>query len=184
MKTSISDLNGADIHVILMVGFAFDSSTAKTAFQNQYKEVPDSWYQILLGLSVLATLSACSFGGFEMTWWAIALSLFFIMSTVLPLGAIEAISGQRIGGEIFYVFNGELKQENISQCCFRTHYWIYIAWQNYISHGIQDYLLQWNSTGLQLSRRLEGVFILFLSLKGRFNLTIALLFKKNSLPST
>lgn len=59
--------------------------------------MPDSWYQILLAISVFLTLSACSFGGFELAWWGVLLALTFMAIAILPLGAIEAISGQRIG---------------------------------------------------------------------------------------
>ncbi|KAI9353039.1 OPT oligopeptide transporter protein-domain-containing protein [Zopfochytrium polystomum] len=81
-KSSMRDLDSTDVHAMLM---------------DQYLDVPNSWYFFLIFGTTLVALTIGSFGGFDLPWWAVLLSLFLTVISILPIGTIEAISGQRIG---------------------------------------------------------------------------------------
>ncbi|KAI9348646.1 OPT oligopeptide transporter protein-domain-containing protein [Obelidium mucronatum] len=79
--TAMRDLDSNDIHAQLM---------------DQYNEVPDNWYAILVCAGVISAFSVCTWGGFDLPWWGVLLSLAVVSITIIPLGIVESISGQRI----------------------------------------------------------------------------------------
>ncbi|KAJ3098031.1 hypothetical protein HDU97_004364, partial [Phlyctochytrium planicorne] len=66
-RTALKDLDSSDVHAKLM---------------DFYPEVPDWWY---------------IWGGFDLPWWGVILGLALAVVSILPIGIIQAISGQAIG---------------------------------------------------------------------------------------
>ncbi|KAJ3191541.1 hypothetical protein HK101_007617 [Irineochytrium annulatum] len=69
-----------------------------------YPDVPDSWYAILLGINTLAAIMICQFGGFDLPWWGVLLALGISIVSILPIGVIQAISGQQVGINVMSEF--------------------------------------------------------------------------------
>ncbi|KAJ3096780.1 hypothetical protein HDU97_005586 [Phlyctochytrium planicorne] len=82
MWTSLRDLDVGDIHARMM---------------DVYPEVSDVWYYILLVATLCLTMLSGHFGGFDLPYWSVLLSLFVSGVCMIPIGTIEAISGQQIG---------------------------------------------------------------------------------------
>ncbi|KAJ1546500.1 hypothetical protein HK405_007049, partial [Cladochytrium tenue] len=81
LKTSMQSLDTNDIHATLM---------------DRYQDVPNSWYLVVLFVSIILVAIAGSSGGFELSWWAVLLSLAVVVVSIIPAGIITAISGQRL----------------------------------------------------------------------------------------
>ncbi|KAJ3331689.1 hypothetical protein HDU76_002491 [Blyttiomyces sp. JEL0837] len=88
-KTAMKDLDGDDIHSKMM---------------SAYPDVPDLWYIILLVINIGAGIAVCQFGGFDLPWWGIFLGLALAMLSIIPIGTIQAISGQQIGLNVMSEF--------------------------------------------------------------------------------
>ncbi|KAJ3130414.1 hypothetical protein HK100_008064 [Physocladia obscura] len=106
-KTATRDLDVDDIHVKLM---------------DSYPEVPNSWYITVLAINTLAALSVCQWGGFELSWWGVVISAVFALVVFLPIGCLQAISGQNIAINVVaemiagYIMPGQL----VSVLTFKT----------------------------------------------------------------
>ncbi|KAJ3218187.1 hypothetical protein HDU67_006449 [Dinochytrium kinnereticum] len=88
-RSALRDLDSNDIHARLM---------------DVYPEVPDWWYWGLLGLNTVGAGVVCHFGGFDLPWWGVLLGLALAMVSVLPIGIIQAVSGQAIGLNVMSEF--------------------------------------------------------------------------------
>ncbi|KAJ3093675.1 hypothetical protein HDU96_002107 [Phlyctochytrium bullatum] len=82
LKANLRDLDAEDIHAKLM---------------DAYPDIPDSWYYIMLVSMAFLALAAGQWGGFDLPWWAVFLSLAIAGLFMIPVGVIAAISGQQIG---------------------------------------------------------------------------------------
>ncbi|KAJ3096779.1 hypothetical protein HDU97_005585 [Phlyctochytrium planicorne] len=76
------DLDTSDIHARLM---------------DKYPEVPDMWYLFLLIATTFLVIASGQWGGFDLPWWSTLLALLLVLVTIVPIGVIQAISGQFIG---------------------------------------------------------------------------------------
>ncbi|KAJ3333658.1 hypothetical protein HDU76_005402 [Blyttiomyces sp. JEL0837] len=81
-KTSMRELDSNDIHAQLM---------------DVYVEVPDTWYVLLLSFTTIGAVLMGMLSPFELPWWSVFLSLGISIIMMIPIGTIEAISGQRLG---------------------------------------------------------------------------------------
>ncbi|KAJ3191701.1 hypothetical protein HK101_007495, partial [Irineochytrium annulatum] len=88
-RTAVRDLDAADVHARLM---------------DAYPDVPDLWYAILLGLNIVLAIAVCQFGGFDLPWWGVILGFALACVSILPIGIIQAISGQQIGLNVMSEF--------------------------------------------------------------------------------
>ncbi|KAJ3214743.1 hypothetical protein HDU67_001282 [Dinochytrium kinnereticum] len=81
-KTSMRDLDSDDIHAKMM---------------DVYPEVSNLWYISILVITLGLAIAAGQWGGFDLPWWAVLLSLGLSGVCMIPIGTLEAISGQQIG---------------------------------------------------------------------------------------
>ncbi|KAJ3100620.1 hypothetical protein HDU97_002108 [Phlyctochytrium planicorne] len=88
-RTAMNDLDSTDIHAKLM---------------DAYPEVPDWWYMLCIFLNVVLAIAVCQWGGFDLPWWGVILGLALALVSVLPIGIIQAISGQAIGLNVMSEF--------------------------------------------------------------------------------
>ncbi|KAJ3093378.1 hypothetical protein HDU96_002334 [Phlyctochytrium bullatum] len=88
-RTSIGDLDRSDVHARLM---------------DVYADVPDVWYITLLLANLAAAVGVCQWGGFDLPWWGVVMALALAIISVLPIGIIQAISGQQIGLNVMSEF--------------------------------------------------------------------------------
>ncbi|KAI8842549.1 OPT oligopeptide transporter protein-domain-containing protein [Chytridium lagenaria] len=88
-RTAIKDLDAGDIHARLM---------------DVYPEVPDWWYITTLVINIGIAIGVCQWGGFDLPWWGVLLGLALAVVSILPLGIIQAISGQGIGLNVMSEF--------------------------------------------------------------------------------
>ncbi|KAI9351104.1 OPT oligopeptide transporter protein-domain-containing protein [Zopfochytrium polystomum] len=87
--TAMRDLDAADIHAKLI---------------DAYPDVPDSWYLLLLAFNVVLAIGVCQWGAFDLPWWGVLLALALAGATIIPIGTIQAISGQQIGLNVMSEF--------------------------------------------------------------------------------
>ncbi|KAJ3098028.1 hypothetical protein HDU97_004361 [Phlyctochytrium planicorne] len=88
-RTALKDLDSTDIHAKLM---------------DVYPEVPDWWYIVCLAINVALAIAVCQWGGFDLPWWGVILGLALAVVSILPIGIIQAISGQAIGLNVMSEF--------------------------------------------------------------------------------
>ncbi|KAJ3169035.1 hypothetical protein HK101_011578 [Irineochytrium annulatum] len=88
-RSAVRDLDTSDVHAKLM---------------DVYPDVPDLWYIVLLCLNLVAAILVCQFGGFDLPWWGVILGFALALVTILPIGVIQAISGQQIGLNVISEF--------------------------------------------------------------------------------
>ncbi|KAJ3094901.1 hypothetical protein HDU97_007452 [Phlyctochytrium planicorne] len=88
-RTALRDLDSNDVHAKLM---------------DVYPEVPDWWYVVMLAVNTVVSIFVCQFGGFDLPWWGVILGLALAIVSILPIGIIQAISGQQIGLNVMSEF--------------------------------------------------------------------------------
>ncbi|KAI9357671.1 OPT oligopeptide transporter protein-domain-containing protein [Zopfochytrium polystomum] len=88
-RTAMRDLDTSDIHAKMM---------------DVYPDVPDLWYIILLAVNLVVGIVVCQWGGFDLPWWGVILGLLLAVVSIIPIGTIQAISGQQIGLNVMSEF--------------------------------------------------------------------------------
>ncbi|KAJ3232374.1 hypothetical protein HDU81_003012 [Chytriomyces hyalinus] len=88
-RATLKDLDKEDIHATLM---------------DAYPEVPDWWFMAILGLNTAAAIVVCQWGGFDLPWWGTILAMLLALVSIIPIGTIQAISGQQIGLNVMSEF--------------------------------------------------------------------------------
>ncbi|KAI9347412.1 OPT oligopeptide transporter protein-domain-containing protein [Zopfochytrium polystomum] len=88
-RTAMRDLDTADVHAKMM---------------DVYPEVPDLWYIGLLVTNLITAIAVCQWGGFQLPWWGVILGFLLALVSMIPIGTIQAISGQQIGLNVMSEF--------------------------------------------------------------------------------
>ncbi|KAI9339920.1 OPT oligopeptide transporter protein-domain-containing protein [Obelidium mucronatum] len=88
-KASLRDLDSDDIHARLM---------------DAYPDVPEWWYMGLLIVTLVGGIAVCQFGGFDLPWWGVLIAIILALVSMIPIGIIQAISGQQIGLNVMSEF--------------------------------------------------------------------------------
>ncbi|KAJ3306313.1 hypothetical protein HDU76_004835 [Blyttiomyces sp. JEL0837] len=88
-RSAMRDLDTSDVHARMM---------------DVYPDVPDLWYIILLAVNLVLGIVVCQFGGFGLPWWGVILGLALAVVSIIPIGVIQAISGQQIGLNVMSEF--------------------------------------------------------------------------------
>ncbi|KAJ3328041.1 hypothetical protein HDU76_010693 [Blyttiomyces sp. JEL0837] len=88
-RSAMRDLDSNDIHARLM---------------DTYPEVPEWWYIGILIFNLVLAIVVCQWGGFDLPWWGVILGLALAIVSILPIGIIQAISGQQIGLNVMSEF--------------------------------------------------------------------------------
>ncbi|KAI9333197.1 OPT oligopeptide transporter protein-domain-containing protein [Zopfochytrium polystomum] len=88
-RTAMRDLDTSDVHAKMM---------------DVYPDVPDLWYIILLAINLVVAIAVCQWGGFDLPWWGVILGLLLAVVSIIPIGTIQAISGQQIGLNVMSEF--------------------------------------------------------------------------------
>ncbi|KAJ3028989.1 UNVERIFIED_CONTAM: hypothetical protein HDU68_000429 [Siphonaria sp. JEL0065] len=106
-RAVVKDLDHGDIHAQLM---------------DAYPEVPEWWYYTLLGVTTLGAIAVCQWGGFELPWWGVLVAIALALAAILPIGIIQAISGQQIGLNVMseFLIGLILPGEIVSVMSFKT----------------------------------------------------------------
>ncbi|KAF9987269.1 hypothetical protein BGZ65_004435 [Modicella reniformis] len=87
-----------------------------------YPEVPDWWYGLLLGITVVLSFITCVVWDY-MPWWALFLALAIAMVFVLPVGIVQAVTNQQPSLNIVteYVIGYLLPGHPIANVTFKTY---------------------------------------------------------------
>lgn len=88
-KAAMGDLDKDDPHSRMMAA---------------YPDVPETWYIGLLIINVIAAIAVCQWGGFDLPFWGVLLALLLAMVSIIPIGTIQAISGQQVGLNVMSEF--------------------------------------------------------------------------------
>ncbi|KAJ3311176.1 hypothetical protein HDU76_003196, partial [Blyttiomyces sp. JEL0837] len=88
-RSAMRDLDTTDVHARMM---------------DVYPDVPDLWYVILLAINLVLGIVVCQFGGFGLPWWGVIVGLALAIVSIIPIGVIQAISGQQIGLNVMSEF--------------------------------------------------------------------------------
>ncbi|KAJ3238550.1 hypothetical protein HDU78_003436 [Chytriomyces hyalinus] len=106
-KTATRDLDADDVHAQMI---------------DVYPEVPDAWYVSILVINTVLALAMCEWGGFDLPWWMVILSMVMAVALLLPSGMIFAISGIPISANVLFelVAGYMLPGKMISTMTFKT----------------------------------------------------------------
>ncbi|KAI8615472.1 OPT oligopeptide transporter protein-domain-containing protein, partial [Chytriomyces sp. MP71] len=88
-RSAMSDLDKNDIHCQLM---------------DAYDEVPDWWYYTLLLIMTVLGITVCEVGGFSLPWWGVVIAVILALVSIIPIGTIQALTGQQIGLNVMSEF--------------------------------------------------------------------------------
>ncbi|TPX71960.1 hypothetical protein CcCBS67573_g06031 [Chytriomyces confervae] len=88
-RATLKDLDRNDIHATLM---------------DAYPDVPDWWFMIILVVNTVIAIVVCQWGGFDLPWWGTILAMLLALVSIIPIGTIQAISGQQIGLNVMSEF--------------------------------------------------------------------------------
>ncbi|KAI8610727.1 OPT oligopeptide transporter protein-domain-containing protein [Chytriomyces sp. MP71] len=88
-RSTMSDLDKNDIHCQLM---------------DAYDEVPDWWYYVLLVVMTILGITVCEVGGFSLPWWGVIIAVVLALASIIPIGTIQALTGQQIGLNVMSEF--------------------------------------------------------------------------------
>ncbi|KAI9105239.1 OPT oligopeptide transporter protein-domain-containing protein [Phlyctochytrium arcticum] len=61
-----------------------------------YPEVPNWWYGAVLSISIPLVMVTCQWGGFALSWWGVLLAIALAIVSMLPVGILQALSGQQL----------------------------------------------------------------------------------------
>ncbi|KAJ3253652.1 hypothetical protein HDU77_004464 [Chytriomyces hyalinus] len=89
LRTSVNELDSEDIHAVLM---------------DVYPEVPDWWYIAVLIATTAGGILICSTDAFQLPWWGVIVAVILAVVSMVPIGIIQAISGQQIGLNVMSEF--------------------------------------------------------------------------------
>ncbi|KAI9330486.1 OPT oligopeptide transporter protein-domain-containing protein [Zopfochytrium polystomum] len=81
-----------------------DTADVHAKMMDVYPEVPDLWYIILLVANIITAIGVCQWGGFQLPWWGVLLGFLLALVSMIPIGTIQAISGQQIGLNVMSEF--------------------------------------------------------------------------------
>ncbi|KAI8613863.1 OPT oligopeptide transporter protein-domain-containing protein [Chytriomyces sp. MP71] len=88
-RATVADLDKEDIHCQLM---------------DAYPEVPEWWYYLTMLVTIILGMVTCEVGGFELPWWGVIIAVILALVSIIPIGTIQAISGQQIGLNVMSEF--------------------------------------------------------------------------------
>ncbi|KAJ3097388.1 hypothetical protein HDU97_004897 [Phlyctochytrium planicorne] len=100
----VSLWHGSDIWKRFRNALQTDRNDVHAKLMDAYAEVPDWWYTSLLVVNTIAAMFVTQYGGFDLPWWGVLLGLGLAMVSVLPIGVIQAVSGQAIGLNVMSEF--------------------------------------------------------------------------------
>ncbi|KAJ1559574.1 hypothetical protein HK405_010116, partial [Cladochytrium tenue] len=80
-RTAVGELDANDIHTKMM---------------EVYPAVPVLWYIALQVVCVVAAVAVCEWGGFDLPWWGVLSAVLLSSILIIPVGTIQAISGQQL----------------------------------------------------------------------------------------
>ncbi|KAI8608060.1 OPT oligopeptide transporter protein-domain-containing protein [Chytriomyces sp. MP71] len=86
--TAVRDMDRDDPHARMM---------------DAYEDVPDLWYVELLLFTSIGAILVCQFA-FQLEWWGVLVGIALALVTIVPIGTIQAISGQQIGLNVMSEF--------------------------------------------------------------------------------
>ena len=73
-----------------------DAEDIHCKMMDEYQDIPDWMYLAFLGLITAVMMYVALFTPFRMPWWAVLLSMLLSIIFIMPVGVINAISGQGI----------------------------------------------------------------------------------------
>ncbi|KAJ1554556.1 hypothetical protein HK405_004711, partial [Cladochytrium tenue] len=81
-----------------------DRGDVHARLMEAYADVPDAWYLGLLAVTLVAGICVCQWGGFDLPFWGVLLALLLAGVSMVPIGTIQAVSGQQIGLNVMSEF--------------------------------------------------------------------------------
>ncbi|KAI3992869.1 hypothetical protein MKX01_034219 [Papaver californicum] len=99
-----------------------------TRLMKEYKDIPNWWFYLMLGVTFLASLLLCVLAKDEvqMPWWALILACALALVFTLPIGIVTATTNQTPGLNIIteYFMGLLLPGKPIANVCFKTYGYI------------------------------------------------------------
>lgn len=84
-----------EIHAQLKASFK-GKEDIHTRLMKKYKSIPDWWFYLLLGLTLLLSLALCVFmkSDIQMPWWGLIFAAAIALAFTLPVSIITATTNQ------------------------------------------------------------------------------------------
>ncbi|KAI3897026.1 hypothetical protein MKX03_015850 [Papaver bracteatum] len=120
--------HGREVWVKFRASRREEKEDIHTRLMKEYKDIPNWWFYLLLGVSFAASLLLCLFAKAEiqMPWWALILACAISLVFTLPIGIITATTNQTPGLNIITeYFMGLIRPGMpIANVCFKTYGYI------------------------------------------------------------
>ncbi|TYI28297.1 hypothetical protein ES332_A05G235200v1 [Gossypium tomentosum] len=126
----VAVFNGKEIHAQLKASFK-GKEDIHTRLMKKYKSIPNWWFYLLLGLTLLLSLALCVFmkRDIQMPWWGLIFAAAIALAFTLPVSIITATTNQSPGLNIIteYIMGYILPGKPIANVCFKTYGYISMA---------------------------------------------------------
>ncbi|MBA0720780.1 hypothetical protein Golax_008384 [Gossypium laxum] len=126
----VAVFNGKEIHTQLKASFK-GKEDIHTRLMKKYKSIPNWWFYLLLGLTLLLSLALCVFmkRDIQMPWWGLIFAAAIALAFTLPVSIITATTNQSPGLNIIteYIMGYILPGKPIANVCFKTYGYISMA---------------------------------------------------------
>ncbi|KAJ9674083.1 hypothetical protein PVL29_023559 [Vitis rotundifolia] len=128
--THVALFNGREIYKQFRATYK-GKEDIHTKLMKNYKDIPNMWFHLMLGLSLALSLILCIFmkDEIQMPWWGLIFAAFLALTFTLPISIITATTNQTPGLNIIteYLMGVILPGRPIANVCFKTYGYISMA---------------------------------------------------------
>ncbi|XP_059629773.1 oligopeptide transporter 4-like [Cornus florida] len=119
--------NGKEIYNQFRASYG-RKSDIHTKLMRKYKDIPNWWFHLMLGVSLVLSLALCIFMNdqVQMPWWGLVFASGLALIFTLPISIITATTNQTPGLNVIteYIMGVILPGRPIANVCFKTYGYI------------------------------------------------------------
>ncbi|GLT60566.1 hypothetical protein SLA2020_333280 [Shorea laevis] len=129
--THVALFNGKDILGQFRASYKANKVDIHTKLMRKYEDIPNWWFHVMLGASLLLSLVLCIFmkDQVQLPWWGVLFAAGLALTFTLPISIITATTNQTPGLNVIteYVMGIILPGRPIANVCFKTYGYISMA---------------------------------------------------------
>ncbi|GKU90473.1 hypothetical protein SLEP1_g4463 [Rubroshorea leprosula] len=123
--THVAFFNGKEILGLFRASFKENKVDIHTKLMRKYKDIPNWWFYLILGVSLLLTLHLCIFqkDQIQLPWWSAVFAIGLAFAFTLPMSIITATTNQTPTLDVItqYIMGMMLPGRPIANLCFKTY---------------------------------------------------------------
>ncbi|GLU04847.1 hypothetical protein SLE2022_219760 [Rubroshorea leprosula] len=123
--THVAFFNGKEILGLFRASFKENKVDIHTKLMRKYKDIPNWWFYMILGVSLLLTLHLCIFqkDQIQLPWWSAVFAIGLAFAFTLPMSIITATTNQTPTLDVItqYIMGMMLPGRPIANLCFKTY---------------------------------------------------------------